>query len=116
MKKIFIIIVICLLVSGCQIVDRLTGIAAIEQKNSADKQLAKIKCMELCQNEISNEKDLNQGPCLSNKIIPGWVCDIAHSPRDEMDNEAQNQCSAYRENLAQHFVELDGNCNLIKAD
>ncbi len=48
--------------------------------------------------------------------LPDWVCDIAHSPRQsEIDDLPENQCSAYREGRAKHFVEVDMNCNLIRA-
>lgn len=66
------------------------------------------------QKKISGE-DLSSGPCLSNALLPGWVLDIAHNPRQEIDDLPQNQCSGYREGGAQHFVELDPEGNLIRA-
>lgn len=59
--------------------------------------------------------DFSQGPCLSNALHPGWVLDIVHSPRDPMDDLVENQCPAYREGRAKHFVELDTEGNLIRA-
>lgn len=59
--------------------------------------------------------DLSSGPCLSNALLPGWVLDIAHNPRQEIDDLPQNQCPAFREGNAQHFVELDSEGNLIRA-
>jgi len=55
------------------------------------------------------------GPCLSNEIITDWVLDIAHNPRQDIDNKEENQCDAYRSKKAHHFVELDINGNLIRA-
>lgn len=59
-------------------------------------------------------EDLSEGPCLSNALLPGWVADIAHSPRVAVDDLPQNQCSAYLEGRAQHFVELDLEGNVIR--
>lgn len=34
--------------------------------------------------------DMSSGPCLSNEIIPDWVADVAHWPRQEVDNDPAN--------------------------
>ena len=47
-----------------------------------------------------------RGPCLG-VIKPDWVADVAHDPRRPVDDEPQNQCQAYRDGRAHHFVELD---------
>ncbi len=75
--------------------------------------LAQDKCIELCKAQ-ENNVNLSASPCLSNNIVKDWVCDVAHSPRQDIDNLPENQCSAFRNNIAHHFVELDENCNLIK--
>lgn len=60
-------------------------------------------------------RDLSNGPCLSDALLPNWVLDIAHNPRQPIDDLPQNQCSGFREGRAQHFVELDSEGNLIRA-
>jgi hypothetical protein len=50
--------------------------------------------------------DMSPGPCLG-VIKEGWVADVAHDPRQEVDDEPENQCEAYRSGDADHFVELD---------
>lgn len=60
-------------------------------------------------------ENLSSGPCLSDALMPGWVVDIAHSPRLSIDDLPENQCPAYREGRVQHFVELDTEGNLIRA-
>lgn len=60
-------------------------------------------------------EDIASGPCLSNSLMPGWVADVAHSPRLAIDDLLENQCAAYFEGRAQHFVELDLDGNLIRA-
>lgn len=58
--------------------------------------------------------DLSTGPCLTNDLIPGWVADIVHNPRQDLDDLPQNQCQAYLEGRAKHFVELDLSGNVIR--
>jgi len=130
-KKSFIIFTLFLfavMVSGCaktaankntnsvSAVDIVTGAADIKIKEKADKDLAVAKARELWRIQFQMEADLSAGPCLSNNVIPDWVADIAHSPRQEVDDKPENQCSAYREGTAHHFVELDPAGNLIRAE
>ncbi len=58
--------------------------------------------------------DFSDGPCLTNDLLPGWVADIAHSPRQPVDDLPENQCQAFREGRAKHFVELDPTGNVIR--
>lgn len=60
--------------------------------------------------------DFSNGPCLSNELIQGWVLDIAHDPRIEEDDKPENQCRDYILGVAEHFVELDPEGNLIRAE
>jgi hypothetical protein len=50
--------------------------------------------------------DMARGPCLG-VIKEGWVADVAHDPRQKVDDDPANQCEAYRSGRADHFVELD---------
>lgn len=69
-------------------------------------------CIKACEEATIS---LENGPCLLNPIEnTEWVCDVAHEPREDIDNQVENQCSAFREGKAKHFVEVDTNCNLIK--
>lgn len=89
----------------------------VNTKQQADVDVAKIKCIELCQQDKLNMSEIqfNDGPCLSGQIIPDWVCDVAHNPRQTVDNEEANQCAAYRQGQAHHFVEVNVNCNFIRS-
>ena len=60
-------------------------------------------------------QDFTKGSCLSNALMPDWVADIAHNPRLPVDDLPENQCPAYLEGRADHFVELDPEGNLILA-
>lgn len=94
-----------ILVSGC--------IGEPKAKEPTDAEQALDACVELCK---ASELDLETSPCLSNDLLNNnvWVCDVAHSPRQDIDNLAENQCEAWRNGTASHFVELDPECNLIK--
>ena len=70
-------------------------------------------CELLCREKLAEGIDLSNGPCLSNQIAPDWVCDVAHDPRQEVDNQPENQCPAYGK-TAMHFVEVTPECALIR--
>jgi hypothetical protein len=48
-------------------------------------------------------------------IKPRWVADMAHDPRQDVDDDPENQCAAYREGKADHFVELDPEGEFIRS-
>lgn len=76
---------------------------------------AERACQESCLRQVSAGRELSSGPCLSNAITQGWVCDVAHRPRnDAVDNDPANTCPAYG-STAKHFVEVDENCRIIQA-
>jgi hypothetical protein len=58
--------------------------------------------------------DMTNGPCLG-VVMPNWVADVAHDPRTDVDDDPANQCEAYRSGEADHFVELDPDGNVIRA-
>lgn len=103
MKICFLALVLgILLVSGC--------VAEIPNM----KEQAKEKCIEACKTALATGQNLSPGPCLSNRIVDGWVCDVAHWPRQEVDNDAANQCPEFGE-TAKHFVEVNPECEFIRA-
>jgi hypothetical protein len=59
--------------------------------------------------------ELADGPCLG-VVAEGWVADVAHDPRLEVDDRPENQCEAYSSGEAGHFVELDPEGDLIRAE
>ena len=58
--------------------------------------------------------DMANGPCLGT-VAPDWVADVAHDPRQAVDDDPANQCAAYRSGEAHHFVELDRDGNVIRS-
>ncbi len=104
------LIVLLILSSGC--VQQEGTDASGAGKTAAE--IASDKCVQLCEAETQKGTDLGNGPCLSNEVVEGWVCDVAHSPRAAVDNIAGNQCSAFGK-TASHFVEVDEGCKIIRA-
>jgi hypothetical protein len=63
-------------------------------------------------------QDLTSGPCIS-ESLPGlsdWVADVAHDPRQSVDDQPANQCQRYRSGQAHHFVELDPSGQLLRSE
>ncbi|XOU94117.1 MAG: hypothetical protein ACNFW9_04700 [Candidatus Kerfeldbacteria bacterium] len=130
-KKISVVsllVLLTIIVSGCTnaedeannntftAVEIVTGTAALKIKDNTDHDLAIIKAKELYRIAFYNGDDFSSGPCLSNAVIPGWVADIAHNPRQAIDDQPANQCSAFLDGTAKHFVELDLSGELIRAE
>ena len=78
----------------------------------ADKAISGARA--LFKKNVSEGKDLSNGPCLTNDLMPDWVVDTIHSPRENIDDLPGNQCQAYLEGRAKHFIELDLNGNLVR--
>jgi hypothetical protein len=60
--------------------------------------------------------DFTNGPCIAERLtdLPDWSVDVAHDPREDVDNQPANQCQAYRQGKTHHFVELDPSGKLIR--
>jgi hypothetical protein len=73
----------------------------------------------LAKKRFADEKarglDMSRGPCLG-VIASGWVADVAHDPRQPVDDLPRNQCAAFRNGQAEHFVELDPSGALIRKE
>ena len=81
--------------------------------NRRDEAIRKAK--ELFEQKKREGMDFSCGPCLSEEIVPDWCVDVAHNPREAIDDEPGNQCRSYREGRVHHFVELDPDGNVIRA-
>ena len=71
----------------------------------------KYECIQAC--KASQEKLSSE--CLLNPIPnTDYVCDVSHSPRTQEDNLPENQCSAWRNGTAKHFIEVTPDCEFIR--
>src|SRR5438105_6540330 len=84
---------------------------AVTSKDKAEQQAPQI-CKQ-ARAQFSDEQ-WKKGPCLSDGKSPlaDWVVDVAHSPRAPVDDDAQNQCPAFRSGKIAHFVEVDTDCRI----
>jgi len=85
--------------------------------NNEYKEEAVTNCVALCKIELAKGAILNSGPCLSNNVAPGWVCDIVSRPKNKLiDDLPDNQCQAYRNKTVKHFVELTPECDFVRTN
>ena len=84
--------------------------------SSGDKQQAIDAAQQVYQRAKAQGTDLSNGPCLAEQLqnFPDWSVDVAHNPRQSIDDQPANQCQAYRQGKTHHFVELDPDGNLIR--
>jgi hypothetical protein len=82
-----------------------------------DQERAIEAAMDAYDKAIADGVDMSNGPCIADELedVPGWSVDVAHDPRQEIDNDPANQCPAYRDGRTTHFVELDEDGELIRA-
>ncbi len=71
------------------------------------------KCVTLCKMIKDKGTNLENGPCLG-LIATDWVCDIAHNPRQSIDDLLENRCKSFSDGAVHHFVEVDTNCGVIQ--
>lgn len=90
----------------------------VDQRSTSEK--VRDTCIELCRSAQNNPQvNMSAGPCLSDASswsMPNWVCDVAHSPREAVDDLPENQCSEFRNGDAQFFVEVSPDCEFINSN
>jgi len=111
MRKIICILCFLILISGC--------IEEDVKEKTEEESLAVAVCVRACEDALLQDQNMSDGPCLLNPIQNmTWVCDVAHSPRKDVDNLKANQCSAwikaYKNREVMHFIELNESCSLIR--
>ncbi len=83
----------------------------------ADAKPATGSCVAACRQALAFGRNLSDGPCLLNPIPnTRWVCDVAHSPRQRVDDLPQNQCSTFGQNGVNRFVEVTPGCEFIQTN
>lgn len=134
MKKLLILVVVPLALSACTfgekvtntaseasqdagtIVNKVTGVTDVAIKQAADLKFATARAKEFYSSLVAQGEDLANGPCLSDNLTSGWVADLVHNPRLDVDNKPENQCPSYVNGTAKHFVELDLQGNFVRAE
>lgn len=111
MTRVALILLAVVLLAGCRTADK--------AQTEGEKAAAIAAAEAAFADAKASGTDLGSGPCIANPLpSPGddWVVDIAHDPRTPVDDKPANQCSAYRDGKAGHFVELDSGGNVIRAE
>ena len=83
--------------------------------SSEEKDRAVDAAMQVYVQQKAAGVDFSNGPCIAEEAIDDWSVDIAHNPRQDIDNQPENQCRYYRDGKTHHFVELDPDGKLIRA-
>lgn len=104
---VIIIAILILVVAGDRNAKYKRGVSAVFDK-------AVIQAQLLYEQKKQVGTDLSSGPCLTNDLFTDWVVDIVHNPRQPKDDLVQNQCPAFTEGRANHFVELDMDGNVVR--
>jgi hypothetical protein len=97
----------------------LIALAACGGPEDADRQAAIVAAEVAYEKAKAEGTDFSRGPCIADPlpILDGdWVADVAHDPRQDVDDEPENQCDSYRNGDSDHFVELDPEGNVIRAE
>ncbi|MFA7709300.1 MAG: hypothetical protein WCX82_04155 [archaeon] len=106
------IIVICL-IAGLAI---LSFVSSFDKANKYKEQ-AITNCISECKIALAKGKMLSNGPCLSESIAPGWVCDSVNDPRSYfVDDLEENQCASFVEGINHHFVEVSNTCEFVRTN
>jgi len=94
----------------------LTGCGGGASQSDQDRAVAEAK--QAYDDAKSNGTSFSRGPCIAERLpgLSDWVADIAHDPREPVDDQPANQCERYAAGQAHHFVELDPSGNLIRAE
>jgi len=114
-------IVVSLMIVGCTVERPKPPLDVSRLNMDLELGIALGKAQEIYQQAVTDGLDLTNGPCLANELhgnpdypLTMWVLDIAHYPREEVDNQPENQCEAYREGRAENFVEFSPEGELIR--
>jgi Flp pilus assembly protein TadD len=100
---------VALVVAGCGGSDSSGG--------SSDQAKAIAEAKTAFQKAQSQGQNLSAGPCIEQQLpgLPDWAADIAHNPRQPVDDQPANQCQSYRDGQTHHFVELTPTGQRIRA-
>ncbi len=91
------------------------GSGSSASQSDRDKAIAEAQVA--FQKAKADGQDLSSGPCIAQQLpgLPDWAADIAHDPRQPVDDLPANQCQSYRDGQTHHFVELTPGGRLIRA-
>jgi hypothetical protein len=92
----------------------LAGCLGEDRASNAEKERAVTAALRAYADAKARGTDFSNGPCIAEEVVEDWSVDIAHDPRQPIDDEPENQCQAYRKGDTHHFVELDPEGNVLR--
>jgi len=107
--------IICIVLAGCSqkpVANTDITKSPIVQKITSD--LAFKTALNVYAGKKLEGMEMTNGPCLG-LIATDWVLDIAHNPRQSVDDQPENQCEDYRNGTAHHFIEMDEDGKVIRS-
>lgn len=113
-KQYLIVLILAVILSTGYFTLRLNN-AFVKGPSKSDIDIAVNQAKYFYNQKKLRGEDFSSGPCLTESLMPDWVVDIVHSPRQPIDDLPENQCQSFRQGRAKHFVELDINGNLVRA-
>jgi hypothetical protein len=116
MRLVAIALVLAAFIAGVLLAVLVTGCGGGSGASQSDRDRAIAAAKFLFAGQAKGG-DLARGPCLS-ESLPGlsdWAVDVAHDPRQAVDEVPTNQCASVRAGQVHHFVELTPGGQLIRA-
>jgi hypothetical protein len=94
------------------------GCGGGDEASESEREQAIARAQQAYDQAKTSGTNLADGPCIAESLtdLPDWVVDIAHEPREDVDDDPANQCQRYRDGEASHFVELTPEGELIRAE
>ena len=108
----------CLLAVALASVLLFAGCGGDDGASDGEREQAIAQAQEAYDQARTSGTNLADGPCIAESLtgLSDWVADIAHDPREDVDDDPANQCRRYRDGEASHFVELTPEGELIRAE
>jgi hypothetical protein len=105
-----VLVAVASVAAGC-------GGASDSSAGLSDQTKAIAEAKTAFQKAQSQGQNLSAGPCIAQQLpsLPDWAADIAHNPRQPVDDQSMNQCQSYRDGQTNHFVEMTPTGQLIRA-
>jgi hypothetical protein len=100
------------------LVPAMAGCGGGDEPSKSDQDKAVAEAQAAFQRAKKSGDDLSVGPCIAQTLpgLPDWAADVAHDPRQAVDDQPANQCQSFRAGQTHHFVELTPGGQLIRAE
>jgi len=114
------IIFLMIIFAVVMVITRFTPSTKQDEVKSSSKKITSFEedlvqqAQQIYAQKKAKNMDFKNGPCLADSLASTWVVDIAHDPRQAIDDLPENQCPSFIAGKTQHFIELDPDGQLIR--